>query len=127
MMQRILVKAAPGFSALQLSFGASAVTFAATRMFQSIDSQPTLGAASGEVWHILTPLPGFVEANAWDVFHALMRQGLGVGGSPALTFVEPDFEQKWTTSKSSEGGQSLARLCESADTQSSDFPRDNVR
>ena len=36
-MQHILVKAAPGFSASQLTFGASAVTFATTRLFQSID------------------------------------------------------------------------------------------
>jgi hypothetical protein len=47
-MQRSLVKAAPGFSAPQLTFGASAVTFAATRLFQSIDSQPALGADGGE-------------------------------------------------------------------------------
>ncbi|MBR0941572.1 S8 family serine peptidase [Bradyrhizobium liaoningense] len=124
-MQRILVKAAPGFSAPQLNFGASAVTFATSRLFRSIDSQPALGAAGAEVWHILTPPPGFAEANTWDVCHALMQQGLGVVGSPALTFAEPDLEQKWATGKSSEGGQSLAQSCESSDTQSSDFPRDS--
>ena len=101
-MQRILVKAAPGFSAPQLIFGTSTATFAATRLFQSIDSQPTLGAAGGEVWHILTPPPGFAEANAWDVCHSLIQQGLGVAGSPGPTFAEPDLEQKWTTGKSFE-------------------------
>jgi Subtilase family len=124
-MQRILVKAAPGFPAPQLTFNASAVTFAATRLFQSIDAQPALGAAGGGVWHILTPPPGFAEASAWDVCHALMQQGLGVAGSPAPTFAEPDLEQTWTTGRPSEGGQSLAQSCESADSQSSDFPRDN--
>ena len=74
-MQRVLVKAAPAFSAPQLTFGASSVTFAAARLFQSIDSQPALGAASGDVWHILTPPPGFAEANAWDVCHSLMQPG----------------------------------------------------
>lgn len=122
-MHRILVKASPGFSAPQLTFGASAVTFATIRLFQSIESQPALGAGSGEVWHMLTPPPGFAEANAWDVCHALMQQGLGVAGAP--TFAEPDLEQKWTTGKSSEGGQSLAQSCEAADTQNADFPRDN--
>jgi hypothetical protein len=124
-MQRILVKAAPGFSAPRLTFGASAVTFAATRLFQSIDSPPPLGAAGDTVWHVLTPPSGLAEANAWDVCHALMQQGFGVGGSHALSFAEPDMEQRWTTGSSSEGGNSLAQSCGSADAQSSDFPGDD--
>jgi hypothetical protein len=119
---RILVKAAPGFSAPQLTFGASAVTFAVTRLFKSIDSQLALGAASGDVWHILTPPPGFAEANSWDICHALMQQGLGVAGAPAPTFAEPDLEQRWITGSSAEGGQSLVQPCESPDPQSPDFP-----
>src|SRR5258708_31238964 len=82
-MQRILVKAAPGFSARQLTFGASAVTFATTRLFQSIDSQPALGAAGGEGLPILPPPLRFADANAWDVSHSLMQQGLGVPRRPA--------------------------------------------
>jgi hypothetical protein len=121
-MQRILVKAAPGFSAPQLSFGASAVTFTVTRLFKSIDTQPSFGAASGEVWHILTPPPGFAEANAWDICHSLLKQGFGVAGAPAPSFAEPDFEQRWITGSSAEGGQSLAQPCENADPQSPDFP-----
>jgi subtilisin family serine protease len=124
-MQRILVKAAPGLSAPQLSFGASAVTFTATRLFASIDRQATLGAASGDVWHILTPPPGLAEANPWDVCHALMRQGLGVAGAPAPAFAEPDLEQRWITNSSTDGGQSLAQSCEGADPQRPDFPSDS--
>jgi hypothetical protein len=121
-MQRILVKAAPGLSAPQLTFGVSAVTFRAARLFHSIDAQPAFGAASGDVWHILTPPPGFAEANSWDICHALMQQGFGVAGAPAPTFAEPDLEQRWITGSSAEGGQSLVQSCESADPQSSDFP-----
>ena len=96
-MQRILVKAAPGLAVPRLSFGASPVTFKATRLFESIDAQPALGAAGGEVWHILTPPPGFAEANGWDICHSLMQQGFGVAGAPAPTFAEPDLEQRWIT------------------------------
>jgi Subtilase family len=121
-MQRILVKAAPGLSAPRLSFGDSAVTFTASRLFQSIDAQPALGVASGEVWHILTPPAGFAEATAWDVCHSFMQQGFGVAGSPAPSFAEPDLEQKWITGSTAEGGQSLAQSCDQADPQSPDFP-----
>ena len=66
-MQRILVKAAPGLSAPQLTFGASTVAFTATPLFSSIGPQPALGAAAGDVWYVLTPPPGLAEENAWDV------------------------------------------------------------
>ncbi len=124
-MQRILVKAAPGLSAPQLTFGAAAVTFTATRLFKSIDTQPALGAASGDVWHVLTPPAGVAEANAWDICHSLLQQGFGVAGAPAPTFAEPDFEQRWITGSSAEGGQSLAQPCENADPQNPDFPLDS--
>jgi hypothetical protein len=121
-MQRILVKAAPGLSAPQLTFGASAVTFTATRLFRSIDAQPTLGAAAGEVWHILTPPDGFAEANSWDICHSLMQQGFGVAGAPAPSFAEPDLEQKWITGGRSEDAQAVAQSCDEADPPNLVFP-----
>jgi hypothetical protein len=121
-MPRILVKAAPGLAVSRLSFGAAPVEFKATRLFESIDAQPGIGAAAGEVWHVLTPPPGFGEANAWEICHSLMQQGFGVAGATAPAFAEPDIEQRWITGKSSEGGQSLVQSCEAADPQSTDFP-----
>jgi Subtilase family len=123
-MQRILVKAAPGLSAPQLSFGASAVPFAAKPLFSSIGAQTALGAAAGEVWYVLTPPPGFAEDNVWDVCHSLVQQGLGVAGAFAPTFAEPDIEQQWLTGTPAEGGQSLAQSCESEDKQNPAFPLD---
>jgi len=123
-MQRVLVKAAPGLAVSRLSFGAAPVEFKATRLFESIEAQPALGAAAGEVWHILTPPLGFAEANGWDICHSLMRDGFGVAGAPAPAFAEPDIEQRWITGKSTEGGQSLVQPCGAPDPQNPDFPRD---
>jgi hypothetical protein len=124
-MQRILVKAAPGLAASRLTFGASAVEFKVTRLFESIDAQPALGAAADDVWHVLTPPAGFAEANSWDICHSLMQQGFGVAGVPAPKFAEPDIEQRWIAGNPGEGGQSLVQSCEAADQQSPDFPRDS--
>jgi len=124
-MQRILVKAAPGLSAPQLTFGASTVAFTATPLFSSIGPQPALGAAAGDVWYVLTPPPGLAEENAWDVCHSVVRQGLGIAGVSAPTFAEPDLEQRWLTGTSAEGGQSLVQSCEKQDPQNPAFPRDD--
>jgi hypothetical protein len=123
-MQRILVKAAPGVTAAQLTFGASAVSFKATPLFSSIGSQPALGAAAGEVWYVLAPPQGFAGENSWDLCHSVVQQGLGLAGAPAPIFAEPDFEQKWLTGTSAEGGQSLVQSCEAADKPNPAFPRD---
>ena len=122
---RILVKAKPGLTAPQLTFGAAAVTFAATPLFRSIGPQPELGAAAGNVWQILTPPPGFAEENDWDVCHSLLQQGFGVAGAGAPEFAEPDLQQQWITGSRSDLGLSLAKSCDKADSQSADFPRDN--
>ena len=124
LMPRILVKAAPGLAVSRLSFGAAPVEFKATRLFESIEAQPALGAGAGEVWHVLTPPLGFAEANGWDICHSLMRDGFGVAGAPAPAFAEPDIEQRWITGKSTEGGRSLVQPCGAPDPQNPDFPRD---
>ncbi len=120
--QRILVKAAPGLPAAQLTFGAAAVNFTATPLFKSIGTQPGLGAAAGDVWHILTPPPGFAEANAWDICHALMQQGFGIAGARAPQFAEPDLEQQWITGPDTELGLTLTQSCDHADPQRDDYP-----
>jgi hypothetical protein len=121
--QRILVKAAPGLPAAQLTFGAAAINFTVSPLFKSIGQQAALGAASADVWQILTPPPGFAEENAWDVCHALLQQGFGIAGAPAATFAEPDLEQQWITGRDSDLGMMLAQSCDNADPQSEDFPR----
>lgn len=121
-MPRILVKAAPGLSVSRLAFGAAPVEFKARRLFESIDAQPGMGAAAGEVWHVLTPASDVGDANGWDICHSLMQQGFSVAGAAAPAFAEPDIEQRWITGKPTEGGQSLAQSCEAADPQNPDFP-----
>jgi len=123
-MQRILVKAAPGLAATQLTFGAAAVPFKATPLFSSIGAQPALGAAAGEVWYVLAPPQGFAEENAWDLCHFVVQEGFGVAGAPMPLFAEPDIEQKWLTGTSAEAGQSLVQSCEAADKPNPAFPRD---
>jgi hypothetical protein len=125
---RILVKAAPGLTTTQLQFGAAPVSFTVEPLFKSIGRPPALGAAAAaaaDVWHILTPPPGFAEQNSWDICHALLRQGFGVAGAPAPTFAEPDLQQQWITGNASDIGQSLVQSCERADPQSSDFPQNS--
>jgi Subtilase family len=123
-MQRILVKAAPGLTATQLTFGAAAVPFKATPLFSSIGQQPALGAAASEVWYVLAPPQGFAEENVWDLCHSVVQQGFGVAGASAPVFAEPDVEQKWLTGTSAEGGQSLVQSCEGQDKQNPAFPCD---
>jgi hypothetical protein len=122
--QRILVKATPGLPGAQLSFGAASVNFSISPLFESIGQQPGLGAASGDVWQILTPPPGFAEANDWDVCHALLQQGFGIAGAPAASFAEPDLQQQWITGRQSDLGLALSQSCDNADPQSEDFPRE---
>jgi hypothetical protein len=119
--QRILVKAAPGLSSARLSFGATPVTFTVTPLFKSIAPPKALGATAAATWHILTPPPGFAEANAWDVCHALLQQGFGVAGIPAPEFAEPDLEQQWITGDEAELGVALSRSCDSS-PQREEFP-----
>lgn len=121
--QRLLVKAAPGLPSAQLTFGAAAVNFTFSPLFKSIGHQPALGAAAADVWQILTPPPGFVEENVWDVCHSLLEQGFGVAGAPAPKFAEPDLQQQWITGRDADLGMTLAQSCDNADAQSADFPR----
>jgi hypothetical protein len=123
-MQRILVKAAPGLSAPRLTFGVSGAPFTATPLFTSIGSQLALGVAAGEAWYVLTPPQGFAADNSWDICHSVVQQGFGVAGASGPIFAEPDFEQKWLTGTSSEGGQSLTQSCDEEDKQNPAFPRD---
>ena len=123
-MPRILVKAAPGLSATKLTFGAAAVPYTVTPLFESIGAHGGLGAAADDVWYVLAPAAdaGSVE-NPWDVCHQLLQSGFGVAGPPPK-FAEPDLEQKWVYGSPTELGQSLAQSCDVVDPQNQDFPRD---
>jgi hypothetical protein len=120
--QRILIKATPGLPSAQLKFGAAAVNFSVSPLFQSIGRQLVLGAATADVWQILTPAAELEEQNTWDVCHALLQQGLGVAGAPVAKFAEPDFQQQWITGRNVDLGMRLARSCDKVDPQSTDFP-----
>jgi Subtilase family len=124
-MQRILVKAKPGLTTSQLSFGAAPVTFTVAPLFKSIGQQPLPGAVADDVWQILTPQAEIAGENIWDVCHALLQQGFGVAGASIPSFAEPDLEQHWINGNPSDLGQSLVQSCDSTDSQSADFPRGN--
>jgi hypothetical protein len=121
-MPRILVKAAPGLSATNLTFDAARVSFQVEPLFRSIRPQGALGAAADDVWYILHSPDETAGQNAWDICHALMQPGFGVAGHPAPSFAEPDIEQRWITGNASEGGQSLAQSCDRQDPQNHDYP-----
>jgi Subtilase family len=120
--QRILIKAAPGLPSAQLKLDAATVNFTVTPLFRSIGQQPTLGAAAAEVWQILTPTSELSEQNAWDICHSLMQHGFGVDGAAAPKFAEPDLQQQWLTGLNADLGLTMARACDKADLQSTDFP-----
>ena len=123
-MQRILVKAAPGFSGTSLALGPTAAPYKVETLFDSIGSHSALGAAAEDVWYVLTPTKeAAVAQNAWDACHSLMQHGFGIAGASSPKFAEPDIEQRWITGSFSQGGQSLAQSCGPADPQSEDFPR----
>jgi hypothetical protein len=123
-MPRILVKAAPGLSATKLTFGATAVPYTVTPLFESIGAHGALGAAADDVWYVLTPAAdGGSTENPWDVCHRLLQDGFGVAGPPPK-FAEPDMEQRWLAGTAAEGGQSLAQSCDTPDKQNSAFPED---
>ncbi len=122
-MPRILVKAAPGLSEMNLKLGAAAIPYAVAPLFESIGAHAALGAAPEDVWYVLTPAAdaaGAIE-NPWDVCHRVLQEGLGIAGSPPK-FAEPDIEQRWIAGTTAEGGQSLAQSCDTPDPQNPAFP-----
>jgi hypothetical protein len=121
---RMLVKAAPGLPSARVSFGAAAVNFTVAPLFKSIGADRRgLGAAAGDVWHVLTSPVALSDANAWDVCHSLLRDGFGVAGAAAPTFAEPDLQQQWITGRDADVGMTLAQSCDAPDPPSPDFPR----
>jgi Subtilase family len=121
---RILVKAPAGLPSAQVSFGAAAVSFTVAPLFKSIgQDRRGLGAAAGDVWHILTSPVALSDVNAWDVCHSLLRDGFGIAGAAAPTFAEPDLQQQWITGREADLGISLARSCDAPEPQSLDFPQ----
>ena len=118
----ILVKAATGLPSARVSFGAAPVSFTVAPLFKSIGHERRgLGAASGDVWHVLTSTT-LSDANAWDICHSLLRDGFGIAGAGAPTFAEPDFQQKWISGRDADLGMTLTQSCDAPDPQSPDFP-----
>src|SRR5437016_2140811 len=113
-VQRILVKAAPGLPSAQLTLGAAAVAFTVAPLFKSIGPPPpaALGAATADVWHVLTPPAALAEENAWDLCHSLLQQGFGIAGAPAPRFAEPDLAQRWIAGRDADAGMTLAQTCD---------------
>src|ERR1700751_2694142 len=53
------------------------------------------GFAPSSEWHVASTSEGTSEADAWDLCHQIVREGLGFSGAPAVEFAEPDTEQQW--------------------------------
>src|SRR5215475_402710 len=121
-MQRILVKAAPGLSQSSMTFGVAGAPLQIEPLFTSIGPPGGIGVAANDLWYVVTPPPAMAGQNAWDVCHSLL-QGLGINGTPAPKFAEPDIEQRWMTSSAAQAGQALAQSCDTRDPQNPDYPR----
>lgn len=120
--QRILVKAAGAVPAATLALGGAPVPFASTRLFSSVGQTGELGAAEAGGWYVLTSPPGLDEPNPWDMCHALLREGLGIAGAPAVEFAEPDLPQHWRMRDDTDLRLKLSASCDSPEQQDLDFP-----
>ncbi|HEV7517920.1 MAG TPA: S8 family serine peptidase [Thermoanaerobaculia bacterium] len=96
---RLLLKlAAPtgsGFTAAPPTLKLQKVSFELERLFQNAPPQPGLAARGRAEWFVAEPASETAEMNAWDLAHQALRQGFGMAGAPAPTFVEPDLQQTW--------------------------------
>ena len=123
---RLLVKAEVGISEASLAFGSDRIVLKAEPLFTSIGRAEGLGALGASQWHILTLADAAAadEANAWDLCHALLTEGLGVAGAPAPEFAEPDLQQQWIIGDERRQSFAMGSTCEAPEPQDDRFPRD---
>ena len=120
---RILVKAAPGRATATLALDEGRVSFSAEPLFPSDVGGGPLGIADGPIWQRLTPTVPLDEANAWDVCHQLLSDGLGVDGERPV-YAEPDLPQRWLVGKEAELALGLDASCDAPHQQNTGFPGD---
>ncbi len=83
---------------------------------------PALAAAgAAPTWQVSEEIDE--RFNPWDLCHALVRQGLGMGEG-GVEFAEPDLEQSWVAppAENSAFGGARAADCAAREPQSGDYP-----
>jgi hypothetical protein len=118
---RILIKGAPGLAEARLTFGAVKVPYTAKPLFESVGRPTALGVSAPPQWHVLTPTAETDEANAWDLCHALLRDGLGITGAATPEFAEPDIAQRWVVGDIDSQVLRMGSAC-AAEPATPDFP-----
>lgn len=113
----LLVRMRPLPSELGFSVRAGGIDLTVEPLFKSIpptpafDGQAVAEDAPATAWHLLRAARADVDANSWDVCHALLRDGLGIAGAENIAFAEPDLEQRWLTEVKPPRGFGAARDC----------------
>ncbi|HEY0836997.1 MAG TPA: S8 family serine peptidase [Azospirillum sp.] len=123
----LLVRMRPLRSELGFSVRAGGIDLTIEPLFNSIPPTPPSGdqAFTGDsaatAWHLLRAARADVDANAWDVCYALLRDGLGIAGAGGIAFAEPDLEQRWLTEEEPPRGFGAAKDCTQAQPNT-DYP-----
>ena len=97
---KLLVKMASGQGLTSLTLDKVRVPLTSSPLFKSIGTTDDLGGQPDSQWYVVTPEPGFVEGNSWDLCHALVSGKLGFSGTNPPQFAEPDLRQRWITGES---------------------------
>src|SRR4030095_6951188 len=110
--QRFLVKMRPDTATAAFQLGGAAVPFELTPLFPSIEGVQGLDVQQAARWYALQPKVALDGMNDWDVCHALVGQGLGIGGE-APAFAEPDMPQRWVAGSNTDEELALNSACSS--------------
>jgi subtilisin family serine protease len=75
--------------------GGAALAAEAEPLFASIGRDAPGLAVSAAEWQLLRVAGADPAASPWDLCHALLAEGFGFAGAPAVEFAEPDLAQSW--------------------------------
>ncbi|WP_337876269.1 S8/S53 family peptidase, partial [Elioraea sp.] len=75
--------------------GGAALAAEAEPLFASIGRDAPGLAVSAAEWQLLRVAGAAPAASPWDLCHALLAEGFGFAGAPAVEFAEPDLAQSW--------------------------------
>lgn len=102
--------------------GGAGVAFETRPLFTSIGRSEARGLVAPATWHVLTTTADLGATNAWDLCHALVRDGFGVDGTSAPEFAEPDIEQRWLFGDDETHALALSAGCDAPAPPDPAFP-----